>query len=247
MKAAVYTCVTNGYDIVSAPIVRTAGLDFLCFNDGSISVPSPWEDVRIDGTYSGKDANRYIKILPHLNSRLIEYDLTIYVDGVIEVVGDLTSLIEQVMVDSGDIFLYEHPRRSCVYLESRACIEGMKAPIKVTSQLIKKFRLEGLPENLGLFEGGVIIRKPSKDVNQLMNAWWDTYITGMKRDQLALIYAQWKTGALIQSLGVPDHRIEQRYFRCRSGHSGDFFRRHFAWWIWRPLIGFLIDLKVIKL
>ncbi len=238
---------TNGYDEVSAPIVRTAGVDFLCFNDGSINVPSPWENISIDGKYSGKDANRYIKILPHLNSRLIEYDLTIYVDGAIEVVGDLTSLIQQVMLDSEDIFLYEHPQRSCVYLEARECVETMKAPIKATSQLMIKFRLEGLPKNFGLFEGGVIIRKPSKEVSRLMDTWWDTYFSGVKRDQLALIYAQWKIAGAIQSLGVPDHRCAQRYFRCKAGHSRDFLRRQFAWRIWRPLIRYLINLKVIKL
>jgi hypothetical protein len=247
MKVAVYTCVTNGYDVVSAPIVRTAGVDFLCFNDGSISVPSSWENVCIDGTYSGKDANRYIKILPHLNSRLIEYDLTIYVDGAIEIVGDLTPLIQQVEAASGDIFLYQHPRRSCVYMEARACIKRMKAPIKLTSQLIKKYRSEGLPENLGLFEAGVMIRKPSKEVNRLMIAWWNEYIRWVKRDQLALIYAMWKTGIVIQSLGIPDHRFEHRYFRCKPGHSGDFLLRNFARWIWRPLIGLLIYFKVIKL
>ena len=247
MKVAVYTCVTNGYDVVSAPTTKAVGVDYLCFNDGSIRVPRDWEDIQITKDYSGKDANRYIKILPHLNARLAEYDLTVYVDGAIEVVGDLTTLIQQVVAASGEVFLYKHPRRSCVYLEARACIEGMKAPIKATSQLMNKFRSEGVPENLELFEGGVIIRKTSKEVNRLMSAWWDNYLSGVKRDQLALIYAIWKTGVVIQSLGIPDHRVAQRYFRCRYGHSGDFFRRHFAWWIWRPIVGALIDSKIVKL
>lgn len=247
MKVAVYTCVTNGYDAVSAPTVKTAGVDYLCFNDGSIHVPLGWEDIRITKGYSGRDANRYIKILPHLNSRLAEYDLTVYVDGAIEVVGDLTTLIQQVVMASGEVFLYKHPRRSCVYLEARACIESMKAPIKATSQLMNKFRSEGVPENLGLFEGGVIIRKPSEEANRLMSAWWDVYLSGVKRDQLALIYAIWRTGIVIQSLGIPDHRIEQRYFRCRYGHSGDFLLRHFAWWVWRPIVSALISLKIVKL
>lgn len=247
MKIAIYTCVTNSYDAVIQPTVNSYGVDYLCFNDGSIKVPAPWKDIRIDDTYSGKDANRYIKILPHLNSCLSEYDLTIYVDGSIDVVGDLSSLTRYIAAASGEFFLYKHPRRSCVYLEARSCIEGMQAPIKETTRLMKKFRSEGLPENLGLFECGVIIRKSSKEVNQLMIAWWDTYQSGVKRDQIALIYALWKSSALIQSLGVPDHRFEQRYFRCKSGHSRDFFRRHLAWWIWRPLIGLMINFKVIEL
>lgn len=247
MNVAVYTCVTNGYDEVLPPATITAGVDYLCFNDGSIRVPAGWSDLKITVNYSDRDANRYVKILPHLNACLARYDLTIYVDGSIEIVGDLTALIQQVAVSSGNIFLYEHPRRSCVYQEARACVEGMKAPILATSQLLKRFQEEGMPRNLGLFEGGVIIRKKSDELNKLMLAWWNVYQSSVKRDQLALIYAMWKNEMTVQSLGLPDHRTSQNYFRCRVGHQGDFFLRHFAWWVWRPVIGALIQLRLIDL
>jgi hypothetical protein len=247
MKVAVYTCVTNGYDVILAPKAFTEGVDYLCFNDGSILVPAGWSDIKLFDQYSGRDANRYIKILPHLNADLSEYDLTIYVDGSIEVVGDLTKLIKEVSESSSEIFLYEHPRRSCVYQEARACIEGMKAPIFATSHLLSKFRKEGMPKNSGLFEGGVIVRKKSNDINSLMQAWWNAYQSGVKRDQLALVYAMFKSGMAVQSLGLPDHRITRKYFRCREGHKGDFFRRYFIWLVWRPLVGALIDLKIINL
>jgi Protein of unknown function (DUF616) len=247
MKVAVYTCITNGYDTILAPKFINKGVDYLCFNDGSIRVPAGWSNIKLSDQYSDRDANRYIKILPHLNADLSEYDLTIYVDGSIGVVGDLTKLIQEVSESSGEIFLYEHPRRSCVYQEARACIEGMKAPILATSQLLNKFRKEGIPKNSGLFEGGVIVRKKSNAVNSLMLAWWDAYLSSVKRDQLALVYAIFKSRIAVQSLGLPDHRITQEYFMCREGHKGDFFRRHFAWWVWRPVVGALIDLRLINL
>lgn len=247
MKIAVYTCVTNGYDEVSPPGMLSDGVDYLCFNDGSIKVPAPWEDVKIDCSYSGKDANRYVKILPHVNERLKHYDLTIYVDGAIEIVGNLAPLIQQVQCTAGHTFLYEHPRRNCVFQEVRACVESMKAPIADTVKLVEYYRMEGMPENFGLFEGGVIIRKKNEESDRLMDKWWTVYLNGIKRDQLALIYSSWQTGIAITSLGLPDHRLEKRYFRCNAGHNGDMVRRYFAWWIWRPVISALIDCKLIKL
>lgn len=247
MRVAVYTCVTNNYDYIAAPTALTNGVDYLCFTDGSVIAPIPWENIHIDDAYSGKDANRYIKIMPHLNPRLASYDLTIYIDGVIDVVGDLTSLINGVENSSGNFFMYKHPLRNCVYLEARSCIESMKGSIKGISKSINQFKLEGLPENYGLFEGGVIIRKPSARVKKLMEEWWGIYLSGVKRDQLGLIYALWKTGLEVHSLGAPDHRLAQIYFKCRPGHEGDFLRRYFAWLIWRPVVGFLIDMKLIKL
>lgn len=247
MKIALYTCVTSGYDLISPIVFKTPGVDYLCFNDGSIRVSDGWSDIKISDEYAGRDANRYIKILPHLDSRLADYDLTIYVDGSIEIMGNLMPLIQWVTDSSGEIFLYEHPRRSCVYQEARACIEGMKAPIFATSRLIRKFRTEGVPEHSGLFEGGVIVRKKSNQVNRLMLAWWNAYLASVKRDQLALVYAMWKSEISIKSLGLSDHRISQKYFRCRVGHRGDFLRRHFAWWVWRPVVGALINLGFIQL
>ena len=247
MKVAVYTCITNGYDELMSPRVLTKDVDYLCFNDGSIYVPEPWLDIRVDFPYSGKDVNRYVKILSHTIPQLALYDLTIYVDGAIEIVGDLTPLIKQVISADGHTFLYEHPSRTCVYKEARACVESMKAPIADTIRLIGQYRKEGVPENCGLFEGGVIVRKRNKESERLMDKWWETYLNGVKRDQLVLIYSSWKTSVAITSLGLPDHRSEKKYFRCNSGHSGDIFRRYFAWLIWRPVTSALIDCRLIKL
>lgn len=247
MKVAVYTCITDGYDELRSPRVLTKDVDYLCFNDGSIYVPEPWLDIRTDFPYSGKDVNRYVKILSHAIPQLALYDLTIYIDGAIEIVGDLAPLIKHVISANGHTFLYEHPSRTCVYREARACVESMKAPIAGTIKLMEQYRKEGMPKNYGLFEGGIIARKKDKKAERLMDKWWETYLNDVKRDQLALIYSSWKTSVAITSLGLPDHRIEKRYFCCNSGHNGDIIRRYFAWWIWRPVTSALIDCKLIKL
>lgn len=247
MKVAVYTCITNGYDEVCSPKTLTEGVDYLCFTDGSVTVPSPWIGIKIDFPYSGRDANRYVKIQPHIIKRLKGYDLTIYVDGVIEIVGNLMPLIQQVMRTDAHTFMYEHPQRNCAFKEARSCVVSMKAPIYETAKMVSLYRDEGFPDNFGLFECGVIIRKTGPEIEPLMEKWWESYKAGIKRDQFALMYASWKTGTPIRSLGVPDHRFESRYFFCKTGHKGDFFRRHFAWWVWRPLISSFIYLKNIKL
>lgn len=247
VRVAVYTCVTNGYDEVSPPTVLTPSVDYLCFNDGTIKPPAPWQDIKIDSAFAGKDANRHIKILPQLNNRLKYYDLTIYVDGAIEIVGDLAPLVRSVLCADGQTFMYEHPRRNCVYLEARACVESMKAPLAKTSKLLASYRKKGMPAEFGLFEGGVIIRKLGSGFEPLMEVWWQTYLSGVGRDQLALMYSSWESGIPIQSLGKPDHRFQQVYFRSKSGHKGDLAKRYFAWWVWRPIVSALIGLKIVKL
>ena len=247
MKIAVYTCITNSYDEISTPFSNSSGVDFICFNDGSIRVPEPWDNVKINFSHIGRNANRYIKILPHLNEKLKNYDLTIYIDGSIQVVGDLTPLIQQVQSADGGTFMYEHPDRNCIYLEARACVESMKAPFAETSKLLARYRKKGMPQAFGLFEGGIIIRKRGLEFERLMEAWWRTYIDGVGRDQIALMYSSWETGMSIYSLGKPDHRFDRRYFYCKPGHKGDFIKRHFAWWIWRPIIRVMIRLKIISL
>ena len=247
MRVAVYTCVTGGYDEVSPPAVLTAGVDYLCFNDGSVRVPAPWQDLKITDKYSGKDANRYIKILPQLDNKLRNYDLTIYVDGSIEIVGDLAPLIRSVQCTEGQTFMYEHPRRNCVYLEARACVKSMKASLRQTSRLLARYRKKGMPERFGLFEGGIIVRRMDSEFNALMESWWKAYLIGVGRDQLALMYSSWETGIPIQSLGKADHRFDQLYFRSKPGHKDDFVKRYFAWYVWRPIVSVLLFLKIAKL
>lgn len=219
MRVAVYTCVTDGYDHICSPAILTPGVDYICFNDGSIDVPKPWQDVKIDRTYLGKDANRYLKILPHLNNILQVYDLTIYIDGSVKIVGDLTPLIQQIIDAEGQTCIYEHPHQNCIYKEAYMCAVTGKDWFWRIERQIKYYRNSGYPSGAGLFECGVILRRHSeKNVQALMNAWWGAYQSGIKRDQISLPYLSWRLGTPIHNLGRSDFRFDKKYFSLKLFH-----------------------------
>ena len=39
----IYTCITNGYDTIPKNHYYDPDVQYVCFTDGTIDVPSPWE------------------------------------------------------------------------------------------------------------------------------------------------------------------------------------------------------------
>jgi len=212
VKIAVYTCITQGYDSLKVPFFVDKRLAYFCYTDIPENVTSPWTFRPIDlKGLSPKDQNRYIKMHPH--EFLTGYDITVYVDGNIQIVGDLYALATSVLSASENIFLFRHPWRNCVYPEAMACAHYSFDWIWNIASQMRRYCKSGYPERNGLFEANVIIRKNSACLRQLMDAWWREYSLGVKRDQLSLTYVAWQLGIPLGSLGDNDSRFEHRYFR----------------------------------
>jgi hypothetical protein len=236
MKIALYTCVTGGYDPVRTPQFVDSRLDYYCFTDQPNSVPIPWIGKSIELPHLlPKDQNRYIKMHPHQFPPLSDYDLTVYVDGSILVVGDIFALCEVVFAREGDIFMYEHPGRSCIYSEAAACSHYSHDWVWTISRQMHRYRSEGYPQGNGLFEAGVIFRRDTPAVRRLMDMWWVEYDAGTHRDQLSLPYAAWKSGVVVASLGRSDHRFEQQYFKFI-----DHVRRIRFWVVFRKYVNRIV-------
>ena len=213
MRVAIYTCVTGDYDPIRRPRHVDPGFDYYCFTDNPKKVSPPWRYQQIDLTsLDPKDQNRYIKMLPHKLEVLAPYNLTLYLDGSIEIVGDLRALIDHAMGRGGNMFLYEHPSRRCIYAEAAACSHYAHDWVWFIARQMRRYSNEGYPANNGLFEANVIIRRPTPEISDLMDAWWTEYMNGAKRDQLSLPYVAWKHSINIVSLGQSDPRFGGRYF-----------------------------------
>lgn len=248
MRVAVYTCITRGYDVLKAPLVVQDGVDFLCFNDGSVCVPEPWRGLNVIGSVEGQKTNRFYKLMPHKQEELNEYDVTIYIDGSVQIVGDVRSVVREAVKMASPVCLYDHPKRSCVYDELLAIAAALKAPVSDVVSTARHLRRLGLPERFGLFEGTVIVRRRCEEARVLMDAWWREYESGLHRDQVALMALLWKSGLKIGSLGVPDHRMSQSIFRCAPHTSKtDVWRRNVAWWLVRPAVHSLHRCRLLRL
>jgi hypothetical protein len=250
MKVAVYTCITNGYDSVISPKIVNPNIDYYCFNDGSISVCQPWIDILINENLSPKDINRKIKLQPHLNDILKSYDLTIYVDGSIEILSDLQSLIDSIYLEDGHTFVYNHNFRNCIIDECKECYLSNKISLNSCRRMLRQLEIEGMSAGFGMFEAGVILRRSNtKNCIFLMDKWWENYINsfGVKRDQIALMYTLWINNLTLNSLGSPDFHNGHQHFKLKSSHKNNFLKQVFNWWVRRPILILLIYLKIIKL
>jgi len=113
----------------------------------------------------------------------------------------------------GDIFLYDHYERNCIYSEAAACAHCSLDWIWTIARQMRQYSREGYPVNNGLYESGVILRRNTDRVSKIMEYWWLEYSQGAKRDQLSLIYVCWKLGFPISSMGRSDPRFTHRYLR----------------------------------
>lgn len=101
------------------------------------------------------------------------YDLTINIDRSVQIVGDLTPLIQQINDRDELIRIYEHRYRNYIYKKAYVCEAiGDDWFWRIESQIIG-YRNNKHPANAGLFECGVLLRRHTdKNVQTLINAWW---------------------------------------------------------------------------
>ena len=100
---------------------------------------------------------RIVKICPH--RYLKEYDISIWVDGSISVIGDLNTFINQYDLEKNPFYVRIHPSRNCIYDEARACISINKDAKETIEKQVKRYREEGYPEHIGMVETCVLLRK----------------------------------------------------------------------------------------
>ncbi|MFB6225053.1 MAG: glycosyltransferase domain-containing protein, partial [Candidatus Paceibacteria bacterium] len=189
-KTVVYTSIFDDYDVLMDPKYEPQNIDFVCFTDSDLS-SGIWE-IRnhSSSSISPKMMNRKLKLFPH--KFLKEYEYSIYIDGNIQVMRDLNQFIQTYCNDSNFV-AYHHPGRDCVYEEAQRCIELGLGREKLINDQIKKYRDEGLPENIGLSDNSVLFRNHSDEaIRYLMDKWWEEIKMESGRDQIALPYVAWK-------------------------------------------------------
>jgi len=193
-KKVVYTCITGGYDTLTEPKYVTEGFDYICFTDDLAIESDVWEIKPLPNEtdeLSQVKKQRFVKTLPHL--LLSDYDISIWVDGNIEIKNDLNDFIEQNDEIGCSVFVPEHPSRKCIYDEERAVISLKKDTKENTEKQINRYKEEKFPKKNGLLQSGILLRKHNnEDCIKLMEKWWEEIKNGSHRDQLSFNYVSWK-------------------------------------------------------
>lgn len=207
-RIAVYTCVIGAYDTPQKPLLYPDNIDYYFVTDRDIEVDG-WKVINVFGKMP-KEATtntlgaRYYKTHPHI--LFPEYSYSVYVDGNMRIVSDLTALITN--IGSDGIAIHCHKNRACSYDEINACLDKGKGSKEELLRFEAFIENEGMPRRYGLLETGVIARKHDEQkCIDIMEEWWKMQCSFVPRDQLSLPYILWKRGIAINDIATLGNNI----------------------------------------
>lgn len=214
-KKVIYTCITNNYDNLIEDEFYLEDYDYICFTNNENLKSNRWKIEKIPNTLSSlspaKQA-RYIKTHPHIF--LSNYELSVWIDGSIKILNDFSELI-----NSSVIQIPQHPNRNCIYKEAIAVIKQKKDTKENVDKQIIKYHELGYPENYGLVQSNIIIRKHNdKNCIKLMEDWWNEIKNGSHRDQLSFNYVLWKNPNINISY-LNKYIYNSKYFFWDTSHG----------------------------
>jgi len=192
-KIAVITALSGTRERLYDPKITFPGVDYFAFVDSPQNVTTwkqcPLLDFTCDNTYKNRRNAKIYKILPHLF--VPDYDYYIWHDVSHELVTDPFNVVETHLKDK-DVALFRHTQRTCIYEEAKILNElGYDHKENIDRQ-ISYYKECGLPENFGLFELPVSIRKNNTKTQSMNLAWWEQICRYSSRDQVSLPFCMWK-------------------------------------------------------
>lgn len=191
-KKVVYTAITGNYDELITPEYINIDWDYICFTDNPKLTSEFWQIRMMEESYDldpVKKARKY-KIQPH--QYLPEYQISLWIDGNYNIVGNINDYIKKYSIKNLMICL-THPDRDCLYEEAEAVIEYKKDTEKMVSIQTNKYLYENYPKNNGMIASGILYRKHNDPVvKDLMDEWWGEVKSMSRRDQLSFNYVCWK-------------------------------------------------------
>lgn len=199
-RTVVYTAQFGDYDPIMPVLEPTPGVDHLVLSDRTFRVPRPWRVHTVqlpEGLPNDRLRNRWCKL--HASRLLADYDRSVYVDAHLQLVGDLTPLLDGFAVSGAPVGLMRHPH-------SRTIDEEIERSLR-TGRITRRdhdlnwpeqrarYQAAGFPADERVMLGWVVLREHRRpEVASFEGLWWDELLGGVTRDQVALPFVLWKLG-----------------------------------------------------
>ena len=221
LKKLVYTIILGNYDKPN-PFIKQEGYDYyLITDDNSIEKykKTNWTVMKIPDQVKNLNIStvkkqRFLKLHPHLFFK--NYDLSIYIDGTFIIKGDLNDFLLRILNPKIYFYTFEHPDRNKIFQEIKAVIKLKKEKKKLGKLIYKRYKEERFPDNNGLIESCLLIRKHNdKQCINIMTKWYNEIKKNSHRDQLFFNYLYWKKNIKIKYISK---RYALQYFFQKSSH-----------------------------
>ena len=199
IKKVIYTCITGEYDDACAHVYVDDTWEYVMFTDNKYLLGMDkymhWQirPLQYNKMTNVKNA-RWHKINAH---RLFpNHDVSLWVDGNIVIMNsDFFMRLDKFINHDALIVVPPHPERNCIYNEAEK-IKELKIDNKNTvNQEMRRLRFSGYPQNYGLNETCIMLRRHNdKQIARMQRKWWRMVRNYSKRDQLSYNWATWKCG-----------------------------------------------------
>lgn len=221
-RGVIYTASSGGVDAVLDPKHPIAGVDYVCFTDSPGLALSVW-DVRPLDSVENDPVRRakHPKICPHIY--FPDHDWSLWIDANTVIEADIRDILSTSL--QADMASFTHPERQCLFAEAQVCADKRKDEPEVIRRQTARYRAAGMPENFGLMEANILLRRHNQTaVREAMALWWSEITNGSRRDQISLPYVQWRTGLnLVPFFGGAETFRTQTLFK-RTPHFVDHSR-----------------------
>lgn len=203
-KAAIYTCITNGYDRFEEQKIAMPDCDYFVISDRVVKCSRGTENIHIDEVMpdnikNPRLQNRYCKM--HGHTIFKDYEYSIYLDGNVLILQDISGYLD--LAGESGVAFYKHEVRDCIYDEGIAVMFLNKADPRQIKMQLREYADSGMPARYGLLYGGAIFRNHKRILgNQIMENWWKEYVKWPTRDQLSLMYVLWSMGIGTLDIGI---------------------------------------------
>jgi hypothetical protein len=186
MRIAIYRTIFDDYNDLKPIPQQTMPFDYYCITDNT--------ELKIDGCttivpqYPRKDLHprlraKFFKLFPFELPELSDYDITIYIDGSINVHN--SNFIQWCLNNlKGDMLLFKHPQRNCIYDEFNASKELNKYKYEMQDIQMTNYS-QFYPRKGGLYACGVLIRRNTEILREVMVKWWFEIIKYSWQDQVS--------------------------------------------------------------
>lgn len=178
----VYTAISGKFDKLIPP-TKTKTANYVAFTDQK---SEEWVTKKLYGNFNDKRRNSRIqKIMPHM---YLDTEYSIYLDGNIELLVEPQVLIDEFLKEK-DIAAFKHPGWNDIYSEGEAIVRLGKDTKENIIEQIKDYSKQGTKQDGGHCECGVLIRRHTKEVEQMNEKWWAEYCRYGVRDQMSFTKA----------------------------------------------------------
>lgn len=219
-KIVCYTAIVGPYDQLREVKVKSDGIDYVCFTDQPF-VSNTWQIRPIPDELkflSNVKKQRVIKICPH--RFLSEYDISIWIDGNLQVKRDLNEFVAQYDLSKNVLYTRVHPVRDCIYDEAKKILELKKDTAESINAQVERYRAMGYPAHIGMSETCVLLRKHNDIKCKLFcNAWATELLLNSHRDQMSFNFICWRDKFLPGYLTKQFKIAKNDFFDIATGHA----------------------------